>query len=95
MDPSDGKYTNADDFAGQGNNQMLAGDPVSGEVRRFLVGRKETEVTGLCWSGYRRTMFVGIQHPGEKGDSHWPDGGTSVPRSAIIAVTCEDGGLVG
>ncbi len=92
---TDGNYSNEGDFAGQGNNQMLAGDPVTGEIRRFLVGPREAEVTGLCWSGDRRAMFVGIQHPGEKGDSHWPDGGTTVPRSAIIVVTREDGGLVG
>lgn len=92
---TDGNYTNEKDFAGQGNNQMLAGDPATGEIRRFLVGPKQCEVTGLTWSPDRRTMFVGIQHPGERGDSHWPDGGDSVPRSAIIAITRKDGGLVG
>ena len=92
---TDGNYGNEGDFAGQGNNQMLAGDPVTGEIRRFLVGPNECEVTGLSWSPDRRTMFVGIQHPGEDGNSHWPEGGDSVPRSAIIAITREDGGLVG
>lgn len=92
---TDGNYGNEGDFAGQGNNQMLAGDPVTGEIRRFLVGPNECEITGLSWSPDRRTMFVGIQHPGEDGNSHWPEGGDSVPRSAIIAVTREDGGLVG
>ncbi|WP_306147042.1 MULTISPECIES: PhoX family phosphatase [unclassified Roseibium] len=92
---TDGNYKNEGDFAGQGNNQMLAGDPVTGEIRRFMVGPNECEITGLTWSPDRRTMFVGIQHPGERGNSHWPAGGTSVPRSAIIAVSREDGGLVG
>ena len=92
---TDGNYSNEKDFEGQGNNQMLAGDPVTGEVRRFLVGPKQCEVTGLTWSTDRRTMFVGIQHPGERGDSHWPEGGDAVPRSAVIAVRREDGGLVG
>ena len=92
---TDGNYGNEGDFAGQGNNQMLAGDPVTGEIRRFLVGPNECEVTGLSWSPDRRTMFVGIQHPGEDGNSHWPEGADSVPRSAIIAITREDGGLVG
>ena len=92
---TDGNYSNEEDFAGQGNNQMLAGDPATGEIRRFLVGPNECEVTGLTWSPDRRTMFVGIQHPGEKGDSHWPEGGDAVPRSAVIAITREDGGLVG
>ncbi len=92
---TDGNYSNKDDFAGHGNNQMLAGDPVTGEIRRFLVGPNECEITGLTWSPDRRTMFVGVQHPGEKGNSHWPEGGDSVPRSAVIAVTRDDGGLVG
>ena len=92
---TDGNYSNAEDFAGMGNNQMLAGDTVTGEIRRFLVGPKECEVTGVCWSPDRRTMFVGIQHPGERGDSHFPDGGTSVPRSGVFAVRRTDGGLIG
>ncbi len=91
---TDGKYSNEGDFAGQGNNQMLAGDPVTGEIRRFLTGPNECEVTGLSWSADKRTMFVGIQHPGEKGSSQWPDG-NDVPRSAIVAVTREDGGIIG
>ncbi|MEM1005841.1 MAG: PhoX family phosphatase, partial [Pseudomonadota bacterium] len=92
---TDGNYGNQDDFAGQGNNQMLAGDPVTGEIRRFLVGPNECEITGLSWAPDRRTMFVGIQHPGEDGNSNWPEGGDAVPRSAIIAVTRDDGGPVG
>lgn len=92
---TDGNYSNAEGFAGQGNNQMLAGDPATGEIRRFLVGPNECEVTGLTWSADRRTMFVGIQHPGERGNSHWPEGGDAVPRSAVIAIRRNDGGLVG
>ena len=88
---TDGKYSNKDDFAGQGNNQMLVGDPESGEIRRFLVGPKECEVTGITWTSDYKTLFVGIQHPGEKGDSHFPGGGDSVPRSSIIAITKDDG----
>jgi len=92
---TDGKYSNKDDFAGQGNNQMLVADPATGEIKRFLVGPKECEVTGITWSGDRRTLFVGIQHPGEKGDSHFPGGGNSVPRSSIIAINRKDGEKIG
>lgn len=92
---TDGNYSNEKDFAGHGNNQMLAADPATGEIQRFLVGPNECEVTGLTWSPDRRTMFVGIQHPGERGNSHWPEGGDAVPRSAVIAVTRDDGGLMG
>ena len=92
---TDGEYSNQDNFAGQGNNQMLVADPVTGEIKRFLVGPKECEVTGITWSADRRTLFVGIQHPGEEGDSHFPEGGDTVPRSAIIAVTRDDGAKIG
>ncbi len=88
---TDGKDNNAGDFAGMGNNQMLAGDPVTGEIRRFLTGPKGSEVTGLTWSSDRRTMFVGIQHPGRP----FPDGDGSLPRSSIIAIRRKDNALVG
>jgi secreted PhoX family phosphatase len=92
---TDGKYSNAGDFANQGNNQMLVGDPETGEIHRFMVGPNECEVTGISWSPDRKTVFVGLQHPGEKGNSHFPGGGSSLPRSVVIAIQRDDGGLVG
>ena len=88
---TDGNDSNEDDFAGMGNNQMLAGDPVTGEIRRFLTGPNGSEVTGLTWSADRRTMFVGIQHPG----APFPDGEGALPRSSIVVVKREDGAKVG
>ena len=82
---TDGNYSDEGDFAGQGNNMMLVGDPASGAIRRFLVGPRECEVTGIAWSADRKTMFVGIQHPGEEGGSHFPEGGDATPRSAVVA----------
>lgn len=87
---TDGDDSNEEDFAGMGNNQMLVGDPVTGEIARFLTGPNGCEVTGLCWSADRRTMFVGIQHPG--GD--FPDNG-ALPRSSIVAVKREDNTPIG
>ena len=92
---TDGNYSNKDGFAGHGNNQMLVGDPETGEIHRFMVGPNECEVTGFAWSADRKTLFVGIQHPGEKGNSHFPDGGDTTPRSAIVAIARDDGGIVG
>ena len=40
-------------------------------------------------------MFVGIQHPGEKGNSIWPDGPGTAPRSAIVAIRKNDGSRIG
>lgn len=93
---TDGNYSNEGDFAGQGNNQMLCGDPRTGEVRRFLTGPIACEITGLTFSPDYRTMFVGVQHPGEEGaSSHFPHGGTTKPRSTIMAISRDDGGVIG
>lgn len=74
-------------------------------LRRFLVGPTECEITGIDMTPDGRTLFVGIQHPGEGGDasditSHWPasqtdSASTARPRSAIVAITKDDGGVIG
>lgn len=87
---TDGDDDNEGDFAGMGNNQMLVGDPVTGEIQRFMTGPNGCEVTGLTFSLDRRTIFVGIQHPG----GSFPDG-TGSPRSSIIAITKDDGAIIG
>ncbi|MDR9750655.1 PhoX family phosphatase [Pseudomonas sp. SZMC_28357] len=93
---TDGDASNSGDFAGMGNNQMLCADPVSGEIRRFMVGPVGCEVTGISFAPDYKTLFVGIQHPGENGGStfpeHLPNG---KPRSSVMAITREDGGIVG
>ncbi|MDO9116922.1 MAG: PhoX family phosphatase [Nitrospira sp.] len=99
---------NAGAYAGFGNNVMVAADPDTRETRRFLVGPNQCEVTGVFMTPDRRTMFVGIQHPGERPDdlpgdpanpkqfSSWPDGPAGGrPRSACIVITKDDGGKIG
>ncbi|CZF81364.1 hypothetical protein GCE9029_02562 [Grimontia celer] len=93
---TDGKYSNEGNFAGMGNNQMLCADTKTGEIRRFLTGPIACEITGLTFSPDYKTMFVGIQHPGEDlAPSHFPDGGDSVPRSTVMRITRKDGGVIG
>jgi len=93
---TDGDSGNSGDFAGMGNNQMLCADPASGEIRRFMVGPIGCEVTGISFSPDQKTLFVGIQHPGENGGStfpeHLPNG---KPRSSVMAISREDGGIIG
>jgi hypothetical protein len=87
--------------------------PTAATLRRFLVGPKDSEITGITETPDGKTIFVNIQHPGEtitkanladpsKYLSHWPGnagygaGGASArPRSATIAITRNDGGLIG
>lgn len=93
---TDGNYKNKGDFAGMGNNQMLCSDPATGEIRRFMTGPVACEITGLAFSPDSKAMFVGIQHPGAKGlVSHFPEGGNAKPRSTVMVVTREDGGVIG
>jgi secreted PhoX family phosphatase len=90
-----------------GNNMMLAADPATGEIRRFLVGPRGCEVTGVHTTPDGTTMFVNIQHPGEStpawGEttpeeptavSSWPDG-EGRPRSATLVIRKDDGGVIG
>jgi uncharacterized protein len=90
-----------------GNNQMLACDRSTGEIRRFLTGPVNCEITGVTLTPDGRTMFINVQHPGEtptdRSDpaepakfSNWPDykpGGR--PRSSTVVIRRADGGLIG
>jgi secreted PhoX family phosphatase len=102
-----GSTINSGSYAGFGNNQMLCADPETRETRRFLVGPIACEVTGVVVTPDQKTMFVGIQHPGEaptgandpanpKQFSSWPDGPTGGrPRSSCLVITRDDGGPIG
>jgi secreted PhoX family phosphatase len=95
------------EFARLGNNAMLACDPASGAIRRFLVGPVNCEIAGAAWTPDGCTMFVDIQHPGEppgaRSDpaeprrwSNWPDfRPDGRPRSAIVVIRKDDGGPIG
>lgn len=79
-------------------------------LKRFLVGPKGCEITGLTETPDGKAIFVNIQHPGEstkmadladpaKYQSQWPAnagyGAGKRPRSATIVITKNDGGKVG
>jgi len=95
------------DLARLGNNAMLAADPRTGDVRRFLTGPKGCEITGATATPDGRTMFINIQHPGESPSersdpgaprriSNWPDQrADGRPRSATVVIRKNDGGAIG
>ncbi|MCZ7413819.1 MULTISPECIES: PhoX family protein [unclassified Streptomyces] len=92
-----------------GNNALLAADPKSGEIRRFLTGPRGAEITGVCATPDGRTLFVNVQHPGQRtarwgapdvdspgAVSTWPDGRPGGrARSATVAIRRRDGGPIG
>src|SRR5690606_34684038 len=75
--------------------------PTAASLRRFLVGPKGAEITGIAAAPDLRTLFVNIQHPGESGDlvtlqSSWPAlDGSSRPRAASLVITKHAGGTIG
>ena len=102
------------DWVNIGANMMVCADPNTGMTRRFLTGPTRCEVTGVTMTPDGKTMFVGIQHPGEDATaanpqqySAWPasqwtteaDGVTPLPmgrpRSGVVVITKDDGGLIG
>jgi secreted PhoX family phosphatase len=95
------------DLVNLGNNTMLAADPRSGEIRRFLTGPVGCEITGATATPDGRTMFINVQHPGESPSersdpanprrfSNWPDQNPAGrPRSATVVIRKNDGGVIG
>ena len=99
---SDGSTKTVDTYIGKA--------PTESNLKRFLVGPKGCEITGLCETPDGKAMFVNIQHPGEntkmadvndptKFESQWPAnagyGAGKRPRSATIVITKLDGGQIG
>ncbi len=79
-------------------------------LKRFLVGPRGSEITGLAETPDGKAIFVNIQHPGESTrmadianpaqyQSQWPAnagyGAGQRPRSATIVITKDDGGKIG
>ncbi len=82
-------------------------DATSSTLKRFLVGPKGCEITGIAETPDGKAIFVNIQHPGESTlsgnigtpanfESHWPGTDNNArPRSSTIVITKDGGGLIG
>lgn len=75
-----------------GLNMLMASDPATREFRRFLVGPKGCEITGITSDRELKTLWVNIQHPTL---SFPASDGTSRPRSTTVMITKDDGGTIG
>ncbi len=71
----------AGDWVNIGANCMVCADPNTGEARRFLTAPPNAEVTGVTMTPDGRTMFVGLQHPGEDSTAANPQQYSSWPAS--------------
>ncbi len=93
MSPS---VINNGDFEKFGNNGLFViplSGPSAGVVHQVASAPVRAEFTGPFFSPDGKTLFLSVQHPGERSPSmdillsHWPGGGTSVPRSSIIQIS--------
>lgn len=69
------------DFVNIGANVMCCADPNTKEIRRFLTSPRNCEVTGVINTPDGKTMFVGIQHPGEDSTAANPTQFSNWPQS--------------
>jgi secreted PhoX family phosphatase len=79
---------------GSSNNGLLACPTTGserGHVQLFATVPVGAETCGPLFTRDNRSLFIAVQHPGEGGTveaptSHWPDGGTSLPRPAVTSI---------
>ncbi len=99
---------NADGTASKSIDTYIGAELGETKLKRFLVGPKDCEITGVAETPDGKALFVNIQHPGEDTvatdftagnfTSYWPDGNPTNkrrPRSATIVITRNDGGQIG
>jgi hypothetical protein len=79
-----------------GNNSFFffaTEGPQAGRAYQFASGPNGCELCGPWFTPDGTTMFLSVQHPGAgtralaNPTSHWPRGGDSLPRPAVVAIT--------
>lgn len=67
--------------------------PYAGGVFQVASAPVDAEFTGSSFSPDGKTLFISVQHPGERTQSldqptsHWPDGGNAIPRPSVVAIS--------
>jgi uncharacterized protein len=80
------------DWINIGGNAMFACDPSTRKISRFATSPRNCETTGVVGTPDYRTMFMGVQHPGESwspavgylANSTWPDSGANGPTTQAV-----------
>ncbi|MET0290915.1 MAG: PhoX family phosphatase [Steroidobacteraceae bacterium] len=97
---------NSDGTTQRSVETSIAKGPTDTTLRRFLVGPKGCEITGIASTPDYKTLFVNIQHPGEETtlaqlqastpQSTWPTSTAGArPRSATVVIVRTDGAEIG
>ena len=65
---------------------------VTGHGESIAAAPVDAEFTGPFFSPNGDTLFLSVQHPGERSSSiesltsNWPDGGNDIPKPSVICV---------
>lgn len=65
----------------------------AGKVIQVASAPKDAEFTGPKFSPDGKTLFLSVQHPGEKSKSldnttsNWPQGGNNMPKPSVVMIT--------
>jgi secreted PhoX family phosphatase len=79
-------------FKNNGLYFVPASGDEKGEVIQVASAPLDAEFTGPCFSPDGKSLFLSVQHPGEKSvstdelTSLWPDGEGSLPKSSVIVI---------
>jgi secreted PhoX family phosphatase len=80
-------------FGNNGLFKIPMTGPDAGKAIQMGSAPKQAEFTGPCFSPDFKTLFLSVQHPGEKSKSlnklksNWPDGG--IPKPAVVAINLD------
>ena len=92
---ADANYTT---FQNNGMFFIPTAGPHSGSAFQFASGPSESELTGPSWTPDEQTLFLSVQHPGERSKSlaelstRWPDSKDGMPpRPAIVVISNAQG----
>ncbi|BDS12625.1 PhoX family protein [Aureispira anguillae] len=90
-----GSSINTEPYLPFGNNGLFmvpSWGKDKGKVLQVASAPIDAELTGPVFSPDGETLFLSIQHPGERSKdldnltSHWPEGGTAQPKPSVVCI---------
>lgn len=90
------KLTNKHPYKKFKNNGLFyvpMSGPNAGLALQVASAPNQAEFTGICFLPDNKTLLLSVQHPGgattdlANPTSHWPHGGSSLPKPAVVAIT--------
>ena len=91
-----GSSINKDPYIPFGNNGLFlvpSWGENKGKVLQIASAPVDAELTGPFFSPDGSTLFLSVQHPGERSKdlenltSHWPEGGDSKPKPSVVCIS--------